>query len=43
MIKVLISDKLAQEGIDLLKSMGGKFELIKMQVPEYMPPKEIAK
>jgi branched-chain amino acid transport system substrate-binding protein len=31
------------KSVALLKSMSGKFELIKMQVPEYMPPKEIAK
>jgi len=31
------------KSVALLKSMGGKFELIKMQVPEYMPAKEIAK
>ena len=31
------------KSVALMKSMGGKFELIKMQVPEYMPAKEIAK
>ena len=34
MIKVLISDKLAQEGIDLLKSMGGVEPVVKTGLPE---------
>jgi D-3-phosphoglycerate dehydrogenase len=34
MIRVLISDKLAQEGIDLLRSMGGVEPVVKTGLPE---------